>query len=75
MRHRLDVGDTLRYRSPTVEVVVDPATFGVIDARARDGAPPSDPVDLERCATLYVLFRGLRDSSPWLPVSSDRIDP
>jgi putative selenate reductase len=74
MRHRLEVGDTLRYRSPTVELVLDPSTFDVIEAHPRDGSPPADPVGLQRCAVLYVLFRGLRDSVPWLPVSSSRAD-
>jgi putative selenate reductase len=73
MRHRLVAGDTLRYRSPTVEVVVDPATFDVIEAHPHDGSPPPDPVGLQRCATLYVLLRGIRDSVPWLPVSTDRV--
>ncbi len=71
MRHQLVVEDTLRYRSPTVELQIDPRTFEVIESHARDGSPPPDPVSLTRCAILYTLFRGIRDSVPWIPVATN----
>ncbi len=71
MRHLLVIEDTLRYQSPTVELQIDPLSFEVIDAEARDGSPPPEPVTLNQCAVLFTLFRGIRDSAPWIPVATN----
>jgi len=68
-RHELVMGDVLSYRSPTVDLRIDPTTFEVIEANPRDGHPPSDPVSLKECATLFALYRGVRESVPWIPTA------
>jgi len=68
-RHELVVDDVLSYRSPTVALKIDPATFEVIEAHPRDGRPPSEPVSLAECAMLFALFRGVRESVPWIPTA------
>jgi putative selenate reductase len=69
-RHELVVDDILNYRSPTVDVRLDAETFAILEASPRDGHPPSEAVSLLECATLYVLFQGIRESVPWIPTAS-----
>ncbi len=69
-RHELLVNSTLHYTSPTVDVELDPSSLEVIRATGRDDHPPSDPVSLRQCAALYVLFLGIRNSTPWIPAAS-----
>jgi len=70
-RHELTIDSTLHYRSPTVEIELEPSTLDVIRASGRDDFPPSEPVSLRHCATLYVLFLGVRNSVPWIPTSAE----
>jgi putative selenate reductase len=65
--HRIDLNGDLRYTSPQLSATIDPETWELIDAAAGPEAAEGGEVTLERCASMFVLLSGLRDSAPHLP--------
>jgi hypothetical protein len=69
--HELTGGETLRYRTPLVDVALDRESLAVqsIDVRV-DGADEVH-ASLVPAAWMLALLDGVRDSLPWLPAGPD----
>jgi putative selenate reductase len=67
--HRIELDGKLEYTGPSLRARVNPATFEVEQAEPNGSGNAADPLSLERCAAMYVLLRGLRQSMPFLPTA------
>ena len=69
--HRIEVGETIRYACPAFRAVLDPETFGVLEATPA-AAAFGVACSLAPAATMATLLAGLARSSPHLPGVSAR---
>ena len=67
-RHELEIGDTLRYRTGGAELRLASDDLALVGSRLT-GDAPAEPLSLRACATMLVLFHGVRRSAPWIPVA------
>jgi hypothetical protein len=62
--HRVDVGNRISYRSPTLTASLDPRTFDVLEATVEPTG--SSMASLEPAAVMATLLGGLSRSRPHL---------
>jgi putative selenate reductase len=67
--HRIELDGKLEYAGPSLRARLNPATFELEHAELNGSGNTGDPVSLERCAAMYVLLQGLKQSMPFLPTA------
>ncbi len=69
--HELKIGDTLRYRTPSLDVGLDRQSLAVQDVQVRATNGDESRTPLVPAAYLLAVFEGVRGSLPWLPNGPD----
>jgi putative selenate reductase len=65
--HRLEVGNEVRYRSPTLHAILQPQSLTLIEATPGERATEGQQLTLEECASMYVVLMGVSSSMPQIP--------
>jgi putative selenate reductase len=68
--HGLVLDAELRYASPRLRATLDPVSFELRSAEPGPSCADGESVDLDACANMFVLLRGLRDSLSHVPTAA-----
>jgi NADPH-dependent glutamate synthase beta subunit-like oxidoreductase len=75
--HQLSINGTVEYMSPAVTATFD-RNFDLTSATPGTALADGDVVSLDAAATMFAIWKGLRESMPQVPVATDtgtRIGP
>jgi len=67
--HRLEIGGEMLYTSPSLEARVEPRSFSLIQASPGNAALEGQVLNLEVCASMYVVLQGITKSMPQIPLA------
>ena len=67
--HRLSINGRLEYASPSLRATLEAGTLALVSAEPTAAAVDGQALSLERAAQMYVLWRGLDQSMPQLPLA------
>ncbi len=67
--HRIDLGKTLRYYSPEIEMVCEPSGLKIVEIALVNDLKQDEEIDLAPMVTMLTLLEGIRDSMPGFPMA------